>query len=273
MAMAIEAPRRNGLETGPTRADVLLSLRFATLVESNPELYSKKILAAADRDHASWLRRLITVWWLPQEAMHGPVFRKYLIASGAMQPSQIDAEIEEIQKRDSPLGEGYSALEACTYGWIQEMVTWRFYQTMQKHAGEPVLYKILNDVGRQENFHRYMYLNGVKTILKYEPSRIREVIETVKSFEMPGHYTIPELQPNYSSEWAKKFGFPRRVLFRDIAKGLIEMVGYEGLGEIVLSYGAKKLPWYLAAPVNPILSKTPGPINNMIGRTAKKLIG
>ena len=269
MAIAIERQGSN-FEKGPTRADVLQSLRFATLVESNPQGAANSLLAAADRDNAPWLRRFVTESWLPEETMHGVIFREYLIASGAIQPAQIDAEIEEVQRRGFPLGEGYNALEACTYGWIQEMVTWRFYQAMQQHAQDPLLSQILNDVGKQENFHRFVYLTGAKTILKHEPSRIKEVIETVKDFEMPGHHMVPELQPN-APKWAEKFGFPRQVLFRDIFEGLIEMVGHEGLGEIVLSYGAKNLPWYLKAPLIPlnIVAKSPiPPTNRIVGKLA-----
>ena len=270
MAIAIERQGSN-FEKGPTRADVLESLRFACLVESNPkDVANNSLLPAADRDDAPWLRRFVTTTWLPEESMHGVIFREYLIRSGAMQPAEIDAEIKEVQKRGFPLGNGYSALEACAYGWIQEMITWRFYQSMQQHAGDPLLSKILNDVGKQENFHRYVYLTGAKTILKHEPSRKKEVIKTVTNFTMPGHHMAPELQRD-APKWAKQFNFPLHLLLRDISKGLVEMVGHEGLGEIILSYGAKNLPWYLKAPLAPlkIVAKSPiPPTHRIVGKLA-----
>lgn len=273
MAIEIEGTRHN-FEMGPTRKDVLESLRFATLVESNPEGAANNLLAAAHRDNADWLKRFIIECWLPEETMHGKVFREYLIASGAIQPAAIDADIKKVQERGFPLGDGYTALQACTYGWIQEMITWRFYQAMKQHAGEPVLSKILNDVGKQENFHRYVYFKGAKTILEHEPSRKKEVIETVTNFTMPGHHMVPELQPD-APKWAKKFGFHLRPLFREISEGLVELVGHKGLGEIITSYGVKNLPWYLSAPITPIkiIGKAPLlPTNHIIGRVASKIV-
>lgn len=269
MAISIERQGHN-IENRPSRRDVFESLRFATLVESNPEGAANSLLAAAHRDNADWLKRFVTECWYPEEEMHGKIFREYLVRSGAIQPADIDDDIRKVKERGFPLGEGYTALQACIYGWIQEMVTWRFYQSMQKHAGDPLLSEILNDVGKQENFHRHIYLTGANTILKHDPSRIREVIETVKSFEMPGHYMVPELQPQ-APKWAEQFGFPRQVLFRDIAEGIIGMVGHKGLGEIILSYGSKNLPWYLKAPLAPLYaaSKSPIPPTNLfVGKLA-----
>jgi len=87
---------------------------------------------------------------------------------------------------------------------------------------------------------------------------------------MPGHHMVPELQPD-APKWAKKFGFPHQVLFRDISEGLVEMVGHKGLGEIVLSYGAKNLPWYLKVPLTPlnIVAKSPiPPTYRIVGKLA-----
>lgn len=273
MGIAIERHGSN-FDKGPTRADVLESLRFACLVESNPKyIANNSLLPAADRSNARWLRRFVTTTWLPQESMHGVIFREYLIRSGAMQPAEIDADIKEVQERGFTFGNDYTALQACTYGWIQEMITWRFYQSMQQYAGEPVLSQILNDVGKQENFHRFVYFTGAKTILKRHPDRkreVREVIETAANFTMPGHYMVPELQPQ-STKWAKQFEFPFRTLYREISNGLVELVGHEGLGEIILSYGAKNAPWYLKAPLTPlrVVAKSPiPPTNRIVGKLA-----
>ncbi len=265
MAIAIERQGSN-FENKPTRKDVLESLRFACLVESNPkDVANNSLLPAADRSNAPWLRRFVTTTWLPEESMHGVIFREYLIRSGAMQQNQIDADIQKVQERGFTFGNDYTALQACTYGWIQEMITWRFYQSMQQHAADPLLSQILNDVGKQENFHRFVYFTGAKTILKHHPDGKREVIEAAANFTMPGHYMVPELQPQ-STKWAKQFEFPFRTLYQDISKGLVELVGHEGLGEIILSYGAKNLPWYLKAPLAPlkIVAKSPIPPTHRI---------
>lgn len=70
MGIAIERQESN-LEKRPTRADVLESLRFATLVESNPQGAAKNLLAAADRDNAPWLRNFVITAWLPEEKCMG----------------------------------------------------------------------------------------------------------------------------------------------------------------------------------------------------------
>lgn len=227
--------------------DLLQCLRFVAEVESNPEAPAQNLLGSADRSGATWQRRFIENTWLPEEQMHGVLLRKCAILYGSVTQPLIDAEIERVRQRGFPIGVNYTSLGADIYGWMQEDTTWKFYQAMLSSARDPILKTVLNDIAKQENFHRYVYFQGAKTTLEYNPNASREVIEAVSQFVMPGSYMTPELQRG-APRWAKKFGFPVRALLHDLTTGLVELIGHKGLGEAITSYVLNnKTPWYIKA--------------------------
>ena len=288
--------------------DMLDAMTFVTLVECNPDAPAQKLLDAADRGPAPWLRRFIEQTWLPEERMHHAPYKEYLIRSGLVDADTLDFQIEGVRSRGFIHGEGYTPLQAATYGWIQELITWRFYDAMHSylvggsggqsrrglersspglargtpHGGseetlpaDPVLLRIVADVAKQENFHRHVYLTGAKTILKYAPHRKGEVVAAMAEFLMPGHHMVPDLQP-LAGQWASKFNFQFRRVLHDLCEGLVELTGYNGLGQATVLYASRhKLPWFVNMVVRPLapLARTYGsPLNYLGGRLLARLV-
>ena len=264
--------------------DVLDALTFVTLVECNPGDPASQLLAAADRDHAPWLRRFIDQTWLPEEQTHHAPYKAYLLRSGVSAPDTLEAQIQDVRSRGFIYGEGYTALQAATYGWIQELITWRFYEAMRsyllargKEQGEsdPVLIQMLGDIAKQENFHRHMYLSGVKTILQHAPERKGEVVRALAEFVMPGHHMAPDLQPR-SAEWAEKFNLSLRGMVREIVNGVIEVIGYKGLGQTASLYGVlHSSPWHiklLVTLLRPLSRWYGSPVNALTGRLIARMV-
>lgn len=258
--------------------DFLEAVGFVTLVEANPKDPGGQIIKAADRSNAPWLRRFITQTWLPEEGMHHAPFKEYLIRSGAYDEDFLDDEISKVVDRGFVHGTGYSELQAATYGWLQELITWRFYDSMRSYLqlratannpADPVMVKILADIAKQENFHRHVYLTGAKTVLKHQPERKGEVVSAVAEFLMPGHHMAPDWQPK-APVWSEKFNFPLKGVIHDIAHGMVELTGHRGLGQAAILYGARNdIHWYLR-PVVALLrvfSLPPAsPMNYLAGR-------
>ena len=271
------------IRPGAVDRDFLDALGFVTFVESNPEAPAQMLTAAADRGSAPWLRRFIQQTWLPEEMMHHAPYREYLIRLGAYSVTEIDSLIDDVRDRGFIYGEGYTPLQAATYGWLQELITWRFYEAMASYLmtssengeqADPVLIKMLNDIAKQENFHRYIYLSGARTVLKHSPHRKGEVVKTVGEFLMPGHHMVPDMQ-HRAPEWAFKFKFPFRKLLRDISAGLVELTGYKGLGQTAVLYGVRhEVPMYIKAVVmflNPLSKPYHSPVNYATGRVLAAL--
>ena len=264
--------------------DFLDALTFVTLVEYHPGAPASKLLAAADRGGAPWLRRFIDQTWLPEERMHHAPYKEYLVRSGTVRLEAIDSRLDEVYSRGFVYGEGYTALQAATYGWIQELITWRFYEAMRSHLlaaqrrgdpSDPVLIKMLGDIAKQENFHRHVYLSGAQTILKHAPERKREVVATLVEFMMPGHHTVPDLQP-YAPQWATAFNLSLRNLTHDIVNGVRGLIGYKGLGRTAVLYGSQHPgPWYVKALVTlfkPFAHPYGSPANALLGRLIARLV-
>ena len=258
--------------------EFLEAVGFVTLVESNPKDPGGQIIAAADRSNAPWLRRFITQTWLPEEGMHHAPFKEYLIRSGAYDEGFLDAEIAKVIDRGFVHGTGYTDLEVATYGWLQELITWRFYDSMSDYLrsqatpdepADPVMLKILADIAKQENFHRHVYLTGAKTILKHQPERKGEVMSAVAEFIMPGHHMAPDWQPK-APVWSKKFKFPLKQVIHDIAHGMVFLTDYRGLGQATILYGARNtIHWYLkplVAVLRPLSRPYSSPVNYLTGR-------
>ena len=258
--------------------DFLEAIGFVTLIESNPKAPGGQILSAADRSEAPWLRRFITQTWLPEESMHHVPFKEYLIRAGAYEKTFLDSEIDKVIQRGFDHGEGYTELQAATYGWLQELITWRFYDSIHSYLlsnattdnpADPVLLKILSDIAKQENFHRHVYLTGARTVLKHAPERKGEVISATAEFLMPGHQMAPEWQLK-APLWSVKFKFSLRRLIHDITRGLVELAGYRGLGQATILYGSRHtIQWYLKPLVtllNPLSRSYRSPVNYLAGR-------
>lgn len=257
------------------------SLFFVTLVESDTHAYAQKLLEAADKYNAPYLRRFIDRTWVPEEDMHHVPLREYLAHAGLEPKEVIDAAIAKVRSIDFTHGEGYTELRASSYGWMQEHATFRFYQVMpnslrtdEKQYKDPVLVKILLDIGKQENFHRAFYLLAVRTILNHEPERWREVARTAAEFQMPGHIVTPEQQAK-ATGWAMEFGLDPKSVKSDYIEELVKLIGYRGLGYSAILYGIRNLPRHLKSPIrgitNPITKIHP--INYLVGRTLAKTYG
>ena len=266
------------IRPGSVDSDFLEAVGFVTLVEANPQAPGAQILAAADRSNAPWLSRFINQTWLPEEGMHHVPFKEYLIRSGAFQEAFLDAEIDKVIDRGFSHGAGYTDLQASTYGWLQELITWRFYDCMHSYLlsqatpdnpADPVMLKILSDISKQENFHRHVYLTGAKTILKHSPQRKGEVVTATIEFLMPGHQMAPDWQPK-APLWSDKFKFPLKKLIHDIVHGLVDLTGYRGLGQAAVLYGSRHaIHWYLkplVTLISPLSLHYRSPFNYIAGR-------
>lgn len=263
--------------------DFQQSLLFVTLVESNIREPGKKLQAAAERGRAPWLSRFVEEALLPEELMHAPPYREYLIRSRAYDAADIDSQIDDVRARGFIYGEGYTPLEAVTYGWLQEMLTWRYYEAMGFYAAQvqregapadPVLVKVLRDIAKQENFHRFLYFSGIKAVLKHAPHAKGEVIRVASEFLMPGHHMTPHLQ-RHAAGWGRKFGFPLKMVLHDISSSLVELVGYNGLGRATILYGTHhKVPWHVkavASALAPLGRPRSSPVNYLAGRFVSRL--
>ncbi len=235
----------NSLNLDDLSNDLVECLTFISLVESNPDEPAKRLIDAANRDGTSWLTRFITECWLPEERNHGAVYGEYLVRSGVMTRESLDQEVDTVKRRDFVIGDDYRAAEACTYGWLQELITWRFYQAIHMHMTRSThehqtptttaLKDLVSNVAKEENFHRYIYFEGIRELLNEDPTRVKQVVRAVAEFEMPGHHMAPEYQVK-APNWAQMLKFPYRVVFGDIASGLRELIGYRGLGQSIIGY-------------------------------------
>ncbi len=266
------------IKPGAVDPGFLEALGFVTLVESNPEAPAQMLIAAGEHGNAPWLCRFIRQTWLPEELMHHAPYREYLVRLGVYSATEIDSLINDVRDRGFIYGKEYTPLQAATYGWLQELITWHFYEAMISYLltnsengsrSDPVLIRMLRDIAKQENFHRYIYLSGAQTVLKYSPDRKGEVINTVGEFLMPGHHMVPDMQ-HRAPEWAFKFNFPFRRLLRDISAGLVELTGYKGLGRTAVLYGVRhEVPIYMKAVImllNPLSKPYHSPVNYATGR-------
>lgn len=248
--------------------DLLQCLRFVAEVESFPDKPAEHLLKSADKGGATWQRRFVEDIWLPEERMHGVLLRECAIRYGIPQPL-IDEEIEQVRAREFKIGVNYSPLKADIYGFLQEATTWRFYQAMQSATPDPVLNKVLNDIAKQENFHRYIYLGGAKSTLEHNPNAAKEVVEAVAEFIMPGEHMVPELNRE-APRWARKFNFSSRTALRDRIIGLVDLIGHTGLGKATIAYLAKNdaVTWYMKALSVPLDKLHISPTYYLFGKLA-----
>lgn len=245
---AISLADYNWNQMQPEKVDSVLheSTWFVNSVESNAQGAGANLTSASRRGEVTWLGRFEEKWE-EEEVMHGQIFREWLIQSSLVSQQEVDTQIQTVRDRGFPIGEGFNELEATSYGWPQETVGMYFYRAMINYAKQsengydPVLVKILTDVEKQENFHRYIYFMGIKATLKYFPQRFgKEVVHTLVNFQMPGHHMVPELQAE-APQLAKEMGLPIGALRHELKSGIVDLAGYKGLSRVVLALGAKKV--------------------------------
>lgn len=208
---------------------VIAALRFVSHVERPPHKYAEPILRAADNGGVSSLRRFIERTWLPEEKKHGVLLRQAAISYGAVSEKEHDRELAAIDRLDFPIGRGYTAGMAATYGWAQELITHLFYTAMLHHTKDPVLKMVLGDLASQEMFH-----SGVYRGFRESFATPQDIIRAICKFQMPGHVTSPELQKQ-STGWAHTLGFDFRRMQQSLATGIVEQAGYQGLGRVISS--------------------------------------
>ncbi|MDP3732987.1 MAG: acyl-ACP desaturase [Candidatus Daviesbacteria bacterium] len=247
---------------------VKLALRFVAHVERPPQIYAGPILEAADRDGVTSLERFIAETWLPEETQHGVLLRQAAISCGAVSEEELDRELAKIDQLDFPIGRGYTAGMAATYGWTQELITHLFYIAMRKNTQDPVLKEALADLAAQEMFHSRIYdtfRRGVATP--------KDTVSSIREFQMPGHITSPELQKQ-STSWAHELGFNFQEMRHVLATGIVEQAGYQGLGQVATSELIRNdLPRPLRAVLS-IADRIHNPaINGQIGRIAARIAG
>ncbi|MBI2334501.1 acyl-ACP desaturase [Candidatus Daviesbacteria bacterium] len=247
---------------------VIRALEFVAKVERPPKSYAAPILKAADRDGVTSLRRFIVKTWLPEETQHGVLLRQAAIAYGAVSEEELDRDLARIDQLDFPIGRGYTAGKATTYGWIQELITHLFYIAMRNNTQDPVLREALADLAAQEMFHSWMYDQFRERV-----ATPGDTVEATENFLMPGHITSPELQQQ-STGWARKLGFNFRRMRQTLATGIVEQAGYQGLGQVATSGLIRN---DVPPPLRVVLSiadRIHNPaINGQIGRIAARIAG
>lgn len=204
------------------------ALEFVSHVEFPPHLYAEPLLAAADNEGAAWLMRFIENTWLPEETQHGVLLRQAAIVYGAVSQEEHDKNLAAINALDFPIGRGYTTGKASTYGRTQELITQLFYVSMMHSCKDPLLKRILSDLAKQEMFHSMFYRGGM------DFATPDEITQAILEFRMPGHVTSPALQQQ-SAGWAEEFGFNFRRMKHTLATDLLDLTGYEGLGQVVTS--------------------------------------
>ncbi|MEK6837346.1 MAG: acyl-ACP desaturase [Nanoarchaeota archaeon] len=227
---------------------------FAALIESNPSPPAERLHESAERSKASWLHRFVDDTWLPQESTHSEPFQMHLLHSGFAKNWFTKDWEDYVHQQEFTIGKDYTAMMAVTYGWLQELLTLRFYQALFSHIRntnvvvnegrykDPVLAQILIDIGKQENFHRHFYLTAMRTTLKHRPDLKEEFIEALTKFDMPHTVMLPDCERYSAGKFAKHIGFDTKSTASDIASVVLELGGYEGMGRAAMLYSANHMP-------------------------------
>lgn len=215
---------------------------FVANVESNPKKPADRFLEAADRSGATWLTTFIKGTWHPEEEGHGDVTRAAAISCQAKSEEELDKTIAIVHLRPFPIGEGYNAFRAGTYGVVQERFTQGFYEAMKDATDDPVLKQVYSDLARQENFHRFVQLKALEAALKYNPKErlwiIKEIITALSEFIMPGNVMAPDLQQTVAKR-TDSLGFSIPAQLKKLANDLVPVIGYDGVGEAAIAYALK----------------------------------
>lgn len=232
--------------------DLRQMLVFVAGVESNPTdpaIIQRNIAIAAG---ATGKLRFLDQVWLPEESGHATVTYEMAIRSGGISGSAMDEHVNRIKERGFSIGVNYSLIQTDIYSLIQEKVArYSYNPTMKTGSGDPVINKGFTDLAGQESFHAHVYYEHAKAIFESNPQHkdylADQVIEAVADFKLPGHHMFPELQKD-SPKWAKRLGFPYKLLLKELYLGLEGLVGQEGVGKAIRAYASRnEMPWHLQA--------------------------
>ncbi len=268
LPLKIEDYSWNTARPDRVRPTIIAALQFVSHVERPPHLYSQPILQAARDAGVTSLERFIERTWLPEETNHGLLLRKAAIVYGAVPQEQHDRDLARIDKLNFPIGRGYTAGKAATYGEGQELITDLFYIAMRNNTYDPNLRSVLSDLAAQEMFHSRVYRE-----FRMRFATPEDTVEAIAGFKMPGHITSPKLQ-QYSTGWAHELGFDFKRMRHSLATMLIEQSGYQGLGRVVTSEIIRN---DYPTPIRTALSlanRINNPvINSLSGRVAARVSG
>lgn len=232
--------------------DLRQMLVFVAGVESNPTdpaIIQRNIAIAAG---ATGKVRFLDQVWLPEEKGHATVTYEMAIRSGGISGSEMNEHVNRIKERGFGIGVNYSLIQTDIYSLIQEKVArYSYNPTMKTGSRDSVINKGFTDLAGQESFHAHVYYEDAKAIVAANPQHkdylADQVIEAVADFILPGHHMFPELQKD-APKWAKQFGFPYKLLLKELYLGLVELVGQEGVGKAIRAYASRnKMPWHLKA--------------------------
>jgi hypothetical protein len=227
-------------------------LVFVAGVESNPTdpaTIQRNVAIAAE---ATGKLRFLDNVWLPEELGHAAVTSELAIRSGGISGSAMNGLVSQIKERGFNIGIDFSLIQTDIWSWIQEKVArYTYNPTMIAGSGDPVVNKAFKDHAGQESFHAHVYYENAKAIIasnpQYKDILTNQVIEAVADFIMPGHHMFPKLQKE-APKWAKEFGFPNKLLLKELYLGLEGLVGQEGVGKAIRAYASRnEMPWHLKA--------------------------
>jgi len=232
--------------------DLRQMLVFVAGVESNPidpAIIQRNAAIAAG---ATGKVRFLDNVWLPEELGHAAVTSELAIRSGGISGSAMNQLVSQIKERGFDIGTNYSLIQTDIYSLLQEKVArYSYNPTMKTGSGDPVINKGFTDLAGQESFHAHVYYEHAKAIFESNPQHkdylADQVIEAVAGFILPGHHMFPELQKD-APKWAKKFGFPYKLLLKELYLGLEELIEQEGVGKAIRAYASRnEMPWHLKA--------------------------
>ncbi|EKD90962.1 MAG: hypothetical protein ACD_30C00054G0009 [uncultured bacterium] len=153
-------------------------------IESLNPVYVQTLLWMNRQDHEE---SAFTILWGEQELHHYLGLRMYALASGRVNPQDLDVRLES--RRAGQWGKKERVLtppRARTRTMMQEQVTGQFYQNFGANTHEPVLKRLLKFIEIQEFHHSGWSLEGAIILKNTDPHAIEEIEDELLNFEMPG---------------------------------------------------------------------------------------
>ena len=174
------------------------AVRGVMLVESHNPVYTNLLLDYFRHDHEM---AAFVVLWSYEELKHYLALRAYLEASGRVNITELEQELEQTRAGSLARDEkDFTPLQFEAYAMLQEQITGSYYKRFAAAVKEPVLKDILSMLGKDEYRHSQWYLDKGKQALMKDPRRLGEVVEVLTHFTMPG----PTFIQNYS-DYTKAF--------------------------------------------------------------------
>jgi acyl-[acyl-carrier-protein] desaturase len=163
--------------------EIVIALETNLLTEDNLPFYYSSIARGIDPASplGEWSRL-----WTSEEGAHGSAIRDYMLLTRVMDPVTLE------QNRLKVMQVGFyrhfeNSFELFAYTTAQELATRISHLETGKQADEPVLYKLLNLISRDENFHYIFYRSLVKEFLEIVPELMLPAIAAqFYGFGMPG---------------------------------------------------------------------------------------